>query len=64
MIGRDDPSKVLTWIEERITCLIPDQENNPELVPIAQMQQLLQKEAQAWEDVCYHVQIWISPRAK
>ena len=31
MIGRDDPSKVLAWIEERITCHIPDQENNPEL---------------------------------
>ena len=31
MIGRDDPSKVLAWIEERITCHISDQENNPEL---------------------------------
>ena len=31
MIGRDDPSKVFAWIEERITCHIPDQENNPEL---------------------------------
>ena len=40
MIGRDDPSKVLAWIEERITCHIPDQENNPELHNLATRYQL------------------------
>ena len=31
IIGKDDPDKILAWIEERITCHIPDKENNPEL---------------------------------
>ena len=31
VIGVDDPDKVLAWIEERITCHIPDKENNPDL---------------------------------
>ena len=31
MIGRDPPEQVLAWIEDRITCHIPDKESNPEL---------------------------------
>ena len=27
----DDPKDVLSWIQERITCRIPDKESNPEL---------------------------------
>ena len=31
VIGVDDPEKVLGWIQEKITCHIPDKESNPEL---------------------------------
>ena len=31
VIGRDDPEKVLPWIQERVTCHIPDKESDPEL---------------------------------
>ena len=31
VIGQDDPATVLSWIEESITCHIPDEEKNPEL---------------------------------
>ena len=31
MIGRDSPEQVLAWIEDRITCHIPDKVSNPEL---------------------------------
>ena len=31
VIGQDDPDKVLSWIQERITCQIPDKETSPEL---------------------------------
>ncbi len=31
VLGVDDNSKVIKWIEERITCRIPDQNTNPEL---------------------------------
>ena len=31
MIGRDPPEQVLAWIQDRITCHIPDKESNPEL---------------------------------
>ena len=31
VIGRDPTEKVLTWIEDRITCHVPDKESNPEL---------------------------------
>ena len=31
MIGRDDPDEVLGWIQERITCHIPNKESDPEL---------------------------------
>ena len=30
-IGHDSPEEVLAWIEDRITCHVPDQESNPEL---------------------------------
>ena len=40
MTGRDDPRKVLAWIEERITCHIPDKENNPELHKLVTRYQL------------------------
>ena len=31
VIGVDDPDKVLAWIEDRITCKLPDKESDPEL---------------------------------
>ena len=31
VIGQDDPDKVLAWIEERITCYIPDKKCSPGL---------------------------------
>ena len=31
VIGKDDPDKILAWIQERITCHIPEKESNPEL---------------------------------
>ena len=31
VIGRNDPDRVLAWIQERITCHIPDQKSSPEL---------------------------------
>ena len=31
VIGRDSPDKVLAWIQERITCHIPNKESDPEL---------------------------------
>ena len=30
-IGNDHPDQISNWVEERITCRIPDQERNPEL---------------------------------
>ena len=31
VIDQDEPGKVLAWIQERITCQIPDSESNPDL---------------------------------
>ena len=31
VIGQDDPDTVLAWIQERITCHIPDKDSDPEL---------------------------------
>ena len=31
VIGQHDPGRVLAWIQERITCHIPDQKSSPEL---------------------------------
>ena len=31
VINQDDPDKVLEWVEQRITCHIPDEDSNPEL---------------------------------
>ena len=31
IIGKDPPEKIIAWLEERITCHIPDETNNPEL---------------------------------
>ena len=31
VIDVDDPEKVLAWIEDRITCKLPDKDCNPEL---------------------------------
>ena len=43
VIGKDQPKKVLDWIQQRITCRLPEEKINPELhsldrVPDAQMQ--------------------------
>ena len=32
IIDRDEPEDVLKWIQERITCHIPDKDGSPELV--------------------------------
>ena len=31
VIGRDDPERVLAWLQERITCRIPDRDTDPDL---------------------------------
>ena len=31
VIGQDDPDEVLSWIQKRITCHIPDEKTNPDL---------------------------------
>ena len=30
-VGDDEPEVVLRWIQERITCRIPEENSNPEL---------------------------------
>ena len=40
VIGQDDPDKVLSWIQERITCQIPDKETSPELHMLVTMYQM------------------------
>ena len=37
MIGLDNPDEVLQWIQDRITCHIPDKHTDPELVTRYQM---------------------------
>ena len=32
-IGKDKPEEVLKWIQERITCRMPDENTNPEALP-------------------------------
>ena len=32
MIGISDPKQVLAWVQERVTCRIPDAGLNPELM--------------------------------
>ena len=31
LIGKDDPEHVITWIQDKITCHIPNEKSNPEL---------------------------------
>ena len=31
MAGKDEPQQVLRWIQNRITCRIPEEDSNPEL---------------------------------
>ena len=31
VFGKDDPERVLAWLQERITCHIPDKETDPDL---------------------------------
>ena len=40
VIGQDDPDKVLTWIQDRITCHIPDNNSSPELYQLVTRYQL------------------------
>ena len=40
VIGRDEPEEVLAWIQERITCHIPDKETDPELYRLVTRYQL------------------------
>ena len=40
LIGKDDPEKVLSWIQDRTTCHIPDQKLNPELYRLVTRYQL------------------------
>ena len=61
--GQDDPDKV-SWIQERITCQIPDKETSPELHSLVtryQMQRILLKEMQVlyWH-FRYQMQVRIS----
>ena len=40
VIGKDDPDKVLAWIQDRITCHIPDKNSSPELYQLVTRYQL------------------------
>ena len=40
VIGVDDADKVLDWIEDRITCKLPDKESDPELHALVTKYQL------------------------
>ena len=40
VIGKDDPDKVLAWIQDRITCHIPDKSSSPELYQLVTRYQL------------------------
>jgi hypothetical protein len=40
MVGKDPPEKVLEWIEQRMTCAIPDSNLSPELHRLVQRYQL------------------------
>ena len=40
VIGKDDPDKVLAWIQDRRTCHIPDKNSNPELYQLVTRYQL------------------------
>ena len=39
-IGKDTPEKVTRWIQERISCRIPDEESNPELYQLVTRYQM------------------------
>lgn len=40
IICKDDPDQVLAWIQDRITCHIPDKDSNPELHELVTRYQL------------------------
>ena len=40
VIGQDGPDKVLAWIQDRITCHIPDKNSSPELFQLVTRYQL------------------------
>ena len=40
VIGRDKPDQVLTWIQDRITCHIPDKESSPEMYRVVSRYQM------------------------
>ena len=62
-IGKDAPAVVLKWIQERISCRIPDEATNPELqlagdkVPDAQMQLVLQAHKESQQGFRHQMQI-------
>lgn len=63
VIGVDDPDKILAWIQQRITCHIPDQNVNPvmhSLVTKYQTHHDVQPIVNVESSVHYEMQIWLS----
>ena len=57
VLGRDSPKKVLSFIQERITCHIPDSKTSPDAcighkISNAQVQCILQEELKIWQNIC------------
>ena len=63
IIGESDPDAVLDWINERITCHIPDKENNPELHNMVTRYQMhkcsnyCRRKKKKGKNLCHQVQI-------
>ena len=63
VIGRDDPDQVLAWIQDRITCHIPDKDSNPELHGLVTRYQLHKCSKYCkWQKKCgkHTTPLWIS----
>ena len=67
--GIDDPEKLLTSIQEKITCKLLDKESDPVLHALVARYQmhkcsaLLQAKSQAWWCLHYFMQIQFSQKA-
>ena len=66
VIGFVDADKVLAWIEDRITCKLPDKESDPELHALVTKYQLYKcsgyckRKIKQWGSFCDHLQVQLS----
>ena len=66
VIGKDDPDK-LAWIQERITCHIPDKNSSPDLYKLVTRYQLhkcssyCKRRKKMWQEhFHYKMSLWLS----